>query len=65
MVDAAKVALTGDVGPLLGTAHYTSANDLQKNCSIDYHVGSAEELSHIQPESVDLIVAGTFPCCLP
>jgi hypothetical protein len=58
MIDAAKATLKNDPSPLLGDASSETSLKNVKECDISYQVGSAEDLSFLASESVELVTAG-------
>lgn len=60
MIAAAQSALENDIGPLLGDGNSQDAVEHVEKCQVQYIQGAAEDLSSVQPGSVDLITAGIY-----
>jgi ubiquinone/menaquinone biosynthesis C-methylase UbiE len=58
MIEAARATLKSDISPLLGSAATDETIKTAKQCSIKYVQGSAEDLSDLEANSIDLVTSG-------
>lgn len=67
MIEAAQATLKSGISPLLGDSATEQSINAAKQSSINYVQGSAENLSHLNANSIDLVTAGNllFPPLRP
>lgn len=59
MIEAAQTAIKTDAAALLGGQPSEKQLESIEKCSVRYFQGSAEDLGRFDPESIDLVTAGT------